>query len=66
MKDKNNNHKLLLRVPNRMYNVLKAFKELTGMPITSQIQDAIVTWLFLKKMINLNDLKENIGKNDEE
>jgi len=60
MKDKNY-HKLILRIPKRMHEHLKDFKEYTGISITSQIQNAIVTWLFLKKKISLDELK-NIKK----
>jgi len=68
-KEKNDkNHKLLLRIPNKLYNILKEFKEITGAPITGQIQTAIISWLFLQKMIDLDDfrkiMKEREKNND--
>lgn len=57
------NKYIRLRIPLKIYSLLKNYKETTGMSITSQIHEATVSWLFLKKIIGLKEISD-IKKKD--
>ena len=47
---------LLLNLPVPIHKILKDYKEVTGVNVTNQIYEAITSWLFLKKLINLESI----------
>jgi len=51
-------HEILLRLPKHIHNILVRYKKKTGIAVTNQIYGAIIKDLFLKKLINLEDVKE--------
>lgn len=56
-------HELLLRISEKTYNILKNYKEITGLSITSQINEAIISWCFLKKLINIEEIRKDNNEN---
>ena len=62
--EKKEKHGILLRLSEKTYNILKKYKELTGLPITSQINEAIISWCFLKKLINIEEIRKDNNGSD--
>ena len=49
-------HPVLLNLPVSLHNVLVRYKEFSGVNITNQIYEAITSWLFMKKLIDLDSI----------
>ncbi len=65
MTDEKEKKGLLLRLPEPIYKILKRYKQVTGTNITSTIQQAIVSWCFIKGLITLEDIKNGNEKEKE-
>jgi len=50
---------LVLRLPDKIFKVIKEFKDTSGIPYTAFILNAIVWYLFMKGMISLKYLQED-------
>ena len=52
-------HEFLLRLPETTFQILKKYKDVTGISMTGSIHEAIISWCFLKKLISLEEINGN-------
>ena len=55
-------HEFLLRLPETTFQILKKYKDVTGISITGSIHEAIISWCFLKKLISLEEISNGNKK----
>jgi len=49
---------LVLRLPDKIFKIIKKFKDTSGIPYTHFILNAIIWYLFMKGLISLKYLRE--------
>ena len=47
---------LILRLPEDIFEILKRYKETSGVSYTNAIYNAIVWWLCMKKLLKIEDI----------
>lgn len=49
---------LVLRLPDKIFKIIKEFKDISGIPYTSFILNAIIWYMFVRGLISLKSLRE--------
>ena len=57
MSEKEEKVKVTIGFTKTVHNALVKYKKLTGMSVSSQIYASVAAWLFIKKLLSLDDLK---------
>ena len=57
MKMSEDKKQLILRLPDDIFQRIKKYKDMSGVSYTNVIYNAIIWWLVMKGLMNLDDLK---------
>ena len=63
MSEKEEKIPVTIRLTLKVHEALVKYKKLTGMSVSSQIYASIASWLFQKRLLDLEDVDENFKKN---